>query len=59
MPPDPVVAAPDALEARFGAVGASGQSRFNRGPAQWLARELLCSGVDLARPHRLAGQLQY
>jgi len=52
VPPDPVVAAPNPLEARFGAFRVGGQSRLNRAPAQWLARELLCSRVDLTCTHR-------
>jgi len=59
MPPDPVVAASDTLEARFTALGIGGQSPLHGRPAQWLARELLCRRVDLACPHRLPGQLEY
>jgi len=59
MPPDPVVAAPDTLEARFAALGVGGQSPLHRRPEQRLTRELACSRVNLSRPHRLASPLEY
>ena len=59
MRPDPVVAAPNPLKARFITIGVGGQRCFHRCPAQRLARELLRSRVDLARPHRVPGLFEH
>ena len=54
-----VVAAPDSLEARFGAVGVCGQSRLHRFQEQRLTGELLGVLVDRAYPHRLPSQFEH
>ena len=59
MRPDPVIAAPDALEARFFALGASRQRCLHGFPEQWLPRELLCRRVNLPRPHRVPGLFEH
>src|SRR5450759_2882982 len=56
---DPVIAAPDALEARFFALGASRQRCLHGFPEQWLPRELLCRRVNLPRPHRVPGLFEH
>jgi hypothetical protein len=56
---NPVIAAPDALKARFFAVGINRQRCLHGLPEQGLTRELLCRGVNLPHMHRVPGLFEH
>ena len=56
---DSVVTAPDALKARFFAVGINRQRCLHGLLEEGLTRELLCRGVNLPHRHRVTGLLEH
>jgi len=59
MPRYPVVVAPDALEARFFALGINRQRCLHGFPEQWLTREFFSRRVDLTPLHRPPSSLEH